>query len=151
MTKLYYVGPRVEITNHGIYYKKSKEDKYIYLKAALEILKDIDNDYEKQSSYVHYFENAALEEEILHHTFRHHESDIEEHINEEHDRYKQKIAHQIEYVQSLPHLTDIDKEVWIKNIEIMKEYRIQRAMNKMYYMHCIQYIVHLIQHKRIKK
>ena len=45
MSKLHYVGPRVEISHHGIKYKKSKEDKYVYLMAALELLKDIDNDY----------------------------------------------------------------------------------------------------------
>ena len=33
----------------------------------------------------------------------------------------------------------------------MKEYRIQRAMNKMYYIHCIQDIIQLIQYKSIKE
>ena len=33
----------------------------------------------------------------------------------------------------------------------MKEYRVQRAINKMYYMHCIQNIVQVIQHKKIKE
>ena len=51
----------------------------------------------------------------------------------------------------MPQLTDIDKEVWIRNIEIMKKYRVQRAINKMYYMHCIQNIVQVIHHKKIKE
>ena len=49
MSKLHYVGPRIEISHQGIVYKKSKEDKYIYLMAALEILKVIDNDYDKKT------------------------------------------------------------------------------------------------------
>ena len=151
MTKLYYVGPRVEITNQGIFYKKSKEDKYVYLMTALEILRDIDNDYEKQPSYIRHFQSGTLEEEKLHSVLQEHESDIEERIAEENDRYKQKIKHKIAYIKTLPQLTDTDKEVWINNIEIMKEYRMQRAINKMYYMHCIQDIVHLIQHKKIKE
>jgi len=32
----------------------------------------------------------------------------------------------------------------------MKDYRIQRAINKIYYMHCIKDIVHVIRHKNIK-
>ena len=151
MSKLHYVGPRVEITNRGIVYKRSKEDKYIYLVAALEILKDIDNDYEKRPSYVHYFKNHALQEKSMHTLLQQHEGDVEECISEECKKYKQKMQHEIERIKTLPYITDIDKEVWIKNIEIMKEYKMQRAMNKMYYMHCIQDIVKVIQHKKVKQ
>ena len=151
MSKLHYVGPRVEITNRGIVYKRSKEDKYIYLVAALEILKDIDNDYEKRHSYVHYFKNHSLQEKSMHTLLQQHEGDVEECISEECKKYKQKMQHEIERIKTLPYITDIDKEVWIKNIEIMKEYKMQRAMNKMYYMHCIQDIVKVIQHKKVKQ
>lgn len=151
MSKLHYVGPRVEISHHGISYKISKEDKYIYLTSALEILKDIDNDYEKKSSYSHSFDHKGLEEDNLHTVLQQYEGDIEECITDECKRYKEKIEHEIAYIQSIPHLTDIDKEVWIKNIEIMRAYKVQRAMNKMYYFHCIDDIVHLIQHKKIKE
>ena len=151
MSKLHYVGPRVEITNRGIVYKKSKEDKYIYLVAALQILKNIDNDYEKRTSYVHYFKDHALEENNMHTLLQQHEGDVDECISEECKKYKQKMQYEIERIKTLPHLTDIDKKVWIKNIEIMKEYKMQRAMNKMYYIHCIQDIVKVIHHKKIKE
>ena len=39
MSRVQYAGPKVEISNHGVKYNKSKEDKYIYLMVALEILK----------------------------------------------------------------------------------------------------------------
>ena len=151
MSKLHYVGPRVEISHHGINYKKSKEDKYIYLTSALEILKDIDNDYEKKPSYTHQFDNKKLlDEEILHSTLQAHEYDLQESIDNECRIYKDKIDHKIQYIRSIPSLSDIDKEVWIKNIELMKEYNIQRALNKMYYFHCIHDIAHLIRNKKIK-
>ena len=150
MSKLHYVGPRVEISNHGIFYKKSKEDKYIYLNAAFKILQNIDNDYEKKPSYNYLFSSKTLEKEYLHTILKHPKDDIKEYITKECEKYKQKIQHQIEYVKNLPHLTKIDKEVWIKNIEIMKEYKMQRAINKMYYMHCIEDIREVIRHKKIK-
>ena len=151
MSIVEYVGPRVEISHHGVAYRQSKEDKYIYLMSALEILKDIDNDYEIKPFYSHDFKHKKLEENNLHTILKYHENSFEEHIAEECEKYKQKIKHEIEFIQQIPHLTEIDKEVWIKNIEIMKEYRVQRAINKMYYMHCIQNIVQVIQHKKIKE
>lgn len=151
MSKAEYVGPRVEISNHGIVYKKSKEDKYVYLMVALEILKDIDNDYEKKPYYTHDFENKPFQEEELHTILKCYENDIEESVSQESEKYKQKIKHEIEHIQNLEHLADIDKEVWIKNIELMKDYRVQRAINKIYYMHCIQDIVHVIRQKKIRE
>ena len=147
MSKVQYVGPRVEISNQGITYRKAKEDKYVYLMVALKILKSIDNDYEKKQAYIHHFENKALEEEVLHTILKCYESGVEE----EGKNYELKMQQEIENIQNVPHLTDIDKEVWIKNIELMKVYRIQRAINKIYYIHCIQDIVHVIKHKKIKE
>ncbi len=151
MSKLHYVGPRVEISNHGVAYRRSKEDKYVYLMVALEILKGIDNDYEKQRSYSHDFENKALEEEMLHTLLKHHESGIEKKFKEEEKNYELKMLSKIEYVQNLPHLTDLDKEVWIRNIELMKAYTIQRAINKRYYIYCVRAISKVIRHKGIKE
>jgi hypothetical protein len=151
MSKLAYAGPRVEISHHGIVYRTSKEDKYVYLLVALEILKDIDNDYDKKTSYSHPFENRALNEDVLHSVLKCYESDFEEKIRVEYDHYLQKTENQIAYIQHLPHLTDVDKEVWTKNIELMKEYKLQRALNKIYYMHCIQNTSDVIRHKKIKE
>ena len=151
MSEVHYVGPRVEISNHGIVYKLSKEDKYIYLMVALEILKDIDNDYDKKPYYSHPFENKLLDEKDLHTILKYYEKNIEECVTEECEKYKEKMKHEIEFIQNQPYLADIDKEVWIKNIELMKDYRIQRAINKIYYMHCIKDITEVIKHKKIKE
>lgn len=151
MSEVHYVGPRVHISNHGIVYRQSKEDKYIYLMVALEILKDIDNDYDKKPYYSYPFENKLLNEKDLHTILKYYENDIEECVTEECERYKEKMKHEIEFIQNLPYLSDIDKEVWIKNIELMKDYRIQRVINKIYYMHCIKDITEVIKHKKIKE
>jgi len=118
--------------------------------SAVELLKDLDNDYVKKLSYSHSVENRKFEDEYIHGILEHYEASIDECITQECKQYKVKIEHEIAHIQTLPHLTDLDKEVWIKNIKIMKKYKIQRAINKMYYMHCIQDIVKIIHHKNIK-
>ncbi len=151
MLKVQYVGPRVEISNHGVAYRKAKEDKYVYLIVALEILKNIDNDTERKKLYSHDFESKVLEEEVLRSILKCHESGVEEKVKAEGHQYEQKMLQEIETIQNLPHLTDIDKEVWIKNIELMKVYRIQRAINKRCYIHCIQNIIEVIKDNNIKE
>jgi len=151
MLKVKYVGPHVDISQHGVSYKKDKEDKYVYLMVALEILQDIDNDYDKQSAYSHCFTIGKLDEETLHTVLQSYESDVEKHVEQEYKNYQKKIKHEISFVQGLSHLKDIEKEVWLKNIELMKNYRLQRAINKIYYEHCIENIRKLFIHKSIKE
>ena len=151
MSDLAYVGPKVEISNHGVVYRKDKEDKYVYLGVALEILKDIDNDYDKKSAYSHHFKSIKLAEEELHKILSKYENELDQSIREECNRFEDKIAHEIAFVQNLKKLSNIDKEVWIKNIEIMREYRIKRERNKMYYTHCIEDIVTVIKDKKLKE
>ncbi|MEA2047996.1 MAG: hypothetical protein U9O64_06050 [Campylobacterota bacterium] len=151
MLKVEYVGPRVEVSNHGVFYRRSKEDKYLYLGAALEILKNIDNDYSQKSSYSRNVDNIDFEEENLHKTLQYYDNAFETSIREEYKKYSDKIEHQIQYIKSMSSLTDMDKQVWIKNIELMKGYKVKRAVNKIYYMHCIQNIVCIIMDKKIKQ
>lgn len=49
--KIKYAGPRPQISHHGVSFKDGKEDKYVYLMIALQILKAIDKDYEEKKSY----------------------------------------------------------------------------------------------------
>jgi hypothetical protein len=151
MLKVKYVGPRVEVSHHGIHYKKDKEDKYVYLMVALEILKDIDNDYEKQVAYSHCFEKHTLDESEVHTILKKYEEDVETHAHAEYTRYEEKIAHELAFVKGLATLSTLEKDVWMKNIELMKSYRLQRAINKIYYEHCIKNIRELIIHKKIKE
>ena len=151
MLKVRYVGPHVDISQHGVSYKKEKEDKYVYLMVALEILQDIDNDYEQQASYSHCFTIGKLNEDTLHAVLQSYEADVEKRVEQEYEKYQKKIAHEIDFVQGLPHLKEIEKEVWIKNIELMKAYRLQWIINEIYYEHCIENIRKLIIHKGIKE
>lgn len=150
MFKVQYAGPKVEISNHGIQYRDTKEDKYVYLVVALEILQGIDNDYEGKESYTHHFENKVLDEEALHKILKSYENTLEETVDKEEKEYELMIDHEIEHIRNMTHLADMDKKVWIKNIEIMRSYRIQREINKIYYGHCIQDIVNVIKNKEIK-
>lgn len=152
MFKVQYAGPKVEkISHQGVKYTDAKEDKYVYLMAALEILQGIDNDYAQKASYNHHFVNKELKDEVIHKILTSYENQLEERVEEEERDYELIIDHEIECVQNLLHLTDVDREVWIKNIELMKPYRIQRQINKIYYGHCIQDIVSVIKCQGIKE
>jgi len=151
MLPIKYVGPRPIISQHGITYKEGKEDKYIYLTTALEILRDINFNYEDKKSYSHPIHTKPITTKQMEILLKDYESQLEQHILDEKNRYEQKIQQEIQDVQHHQYLSDIDKEVWINNIKLMKDYRIQRAINKIYYMHCINDIKKVILREHLKE
>ena len=48
-------------------------------------------------------------------------------------------------------IDDIEKDTFLSNLESMKEYKIQRATNKIFYFYCIESIVKIIATNKIKK
>jgi len=149
--KIKYAGLRPIISQHGISYKEGKEDKYVYLLTALEILQDIDNDFEVKKSYIKYISKNNLEEKQFHSILQKYDIHLEDEANEEIQNYKEKIKLEIKKVNEMKTITQIEKDVWCNNINLMSSYRIQRAINKIYYFHCINDIKTIIRHKRIKE
>jgi hypothetical protein len=150
MYSVHYCGPKVEISHHGVTFLTNKEDKYIYLAPALEILKDLDNDFTVHASQTYTYTDAPLDEHVLKQVLSSYEPKIENHIEEELTQCKAKIRHEQEFVESLPQLDILERETWLKNITLMQPYRLQRTINKLYYEHIIDAIATKIIQNKIK-
>ena len=146
-----YAGPRPTISHHGIEFKDGKEDKYVYLMIAIQILKAIDKDYEDNKSYSYDTTTKRVKDDVILETMHTYEPTLEEDVAKEEESYELKINEEIEHIKERDNLQDIEKRAWIKNLEIMKRYRIQRAVNKIYYMHCIEEIKEIIKREEIKE
>jgi len=151
MFKIQYAGPRPVISQHGILYKDSKEDKYVYLVSALNILYAIDHDYTNRHSYSSIPHIDILQESKIHKKLQEYDTHLEDEVKEEEKRYEEKIKLEIKNVQNHHFLNDDEKNAWIENIKLMKDYRIQRAINKIYYEHCIEDIAKIIKKQKIKE
>ena len=149
--KLHYTGPKPVISQHGVFFKNGKEDKYIYLKLAVRVLLAIDKDYNKQDKYETYIkDHDNLTDEKVLEILKTYEPDLEKHVENEEKRYEKHIDTMIEEVKDTL-LTDEEKSIWIKNINIMRPYMIQREINKLYYIHCIKAIKEIIHKDRISE
>jgi len=146
-----YVGPRPVISHHGIDFKDGKEDKYVYLKVGIQILKAIDKDYDEHSSYRYDIENKDLSDDEILEVMKTYEPNLHDDTLKEIAGYKEHLSSEIEQINQRAYLKDVEKQIWINNLEIMKDYRVQRAVNKIYYMHCINNIKDVINRERIKE
>jgi hypothetical protein len=58
--KLVYTGLKPVVNAHGISFKEGKEDKFIYLPFAVDILNAINHDYEQKRVYSHELNNKVF-------------------------------------------------------------------------------------------
>jgi uncharacterized protein YbcI len=65
--------------------------------------------------------------------------------------YEQHLNQEIKDIQLKDNLNIIEKDIFIKNLQLMYDYRLQRAKNKIFYHHIIETIVETIHNHNIKK
>ena len=139
--KLEYAGLKPVINEHGVSFKDGKEDKFIYLSFAIDILNAIDHTYEQKKKYSHQLNTNTLSpNEILDVLLNFH-PDLEEVMNKEIDSYTKHLNSEEEAVNNRTILSKIEKEIFIANLKLMRKYKTQRAKNKIFYFHCIETIV----------
>jgi len=149
--KIKYAGPRPIISQHGIFYKNGKEDKYNYLMTALELLHAIDHNYKDRKFYSTYISRKQLKEKQFHTILQRYDADLETEVEQEVQRYEKQIEDELKHIQTLKNISQIEKDVWCENIKLMSSYRIQRAINKIYYFHTIDDIKKIIKKQHIKE
>lgn len=148
--KLEYAGLKPIISEHGISFKDGKEDKFKYLKYAAELLEAFDHEYKRKTNYSHELkENRLTANEILNIILKFHPN-IEESMNEQINSYLKHLDQEEEDVLNRTSLSELEKEAFVNNLKIMRDYKIQRAKNKIFYFQCIETIVELIIEHEIK-
>ena len=149
--ELKYVGLKPVISEHGISFKDGKEDKYVYLSFAIDILIALDHNYVHDVKYSHTVNEQRLApNEILEILLKSHPN-LENTMDEEISAYMIHLDKKKEDINNQTHLSEIEKQTYIANLRIMRDYLIQRAKNKIFYIHCIDTIAQSIIHHKIKE
>ena len=149
--KLEYAGLKPVISEHGVSFKDGKEDKFIYLSFAVDMLNAINHTYEQKKKYSHQLNETPLKpNEILDVLLKFH-PDLEETMNQEIESYVKHLDSEEEAVRNRINLSEIEKDTFIANLKLMRNYKTQRAKNKIFYFHCIETIVETIIKYKIKE
>lgn len=149
--KVEYAGKKPVINEKGVFFKEGKEDKFIYLTFAIDILNALNHSYENKKVYSSEINHKDLSpNEILDIILKFHPK-LEETMNKEIDSYLIHLDKEENEIKERNSLCDIEKDTYISNLRLMRDYKIQRAKNKIFYFHCIETIVELILEHKIKE
>lgn len=132
--KIKFAGPKVIFSRRGVDFDNNKEDKYVYLNIAIQIFKAFEHDYTPGEKYVYNSSTKRLTDseilDFIRATFQNHNKLLEEAKEEASNFFKQE-KEQAQKHQAL--ISEEEFNSWIKNIELMKDYTIQRHFNKNIY------------------
>lgn len=138
MLELKYIGPKPIISHTGVEFDNNKKDKYVYLSIAVELVKALNHDYFEDKIYTYEASNKTLDAKELFDEVKKICPDIEELMKKQKETIEQEIEHDLKRAQENTVLDEASKEVLHNNISIMRDYLIQRSINKCVY-YCVVY------------
>ena len=149
--KFEYVGFKAQISHQGVYFKKGKDDKYIYLPFVYEILESINHNYDSNKSHSSNIKIDSSNIDKLYNKALNYYPNLAGDINKKLEEFKVKLDEEIEEIKNNKFLNELDKKAYISNLDIMRNYKIKRAKNKIFYYYCIYAIANNIKDKKLKE
>lgn len=146
---LKYVGPKPIISHTGIEFDNNKEDKFVYLNIVVQLLKSLNHKYITDKVYNYQADTSRLSNEDLYNELRRFCPKIEDKMAEENKEICKSIKHDLQRANENKLLKDQDKETLVNNINIMKDYCIQRAINKSIYYCAVDELAELVKEDHI--
>ncbi|WP_416768693.1 hypothetical protein ACM66T_01380 [Sulfurimonas sp. ST-25] len=148
--KLTYAGPKPLISHSGIVFDRKKEDKYRYIPFAVSLLLALDHDYTSSQNYTYTPDRKHYSDEELLRVIAAHcptaqteaarlRSEKAARLDEELRRLDGSLSHPAEA-----------RSVLRTNLLLMRDYRLQRTVNKSLYYSAAGALVTLVAAKRLR-
>lgn len=142
---LKYAGPKPLISAHGITFDLNKDDKFIYLSIVAELIQALNHEYEGGKRYTYLTSNKPMDTDRILEVIRQNDPSLDQEIKDRQIIVEQEIADELERATTNRVLCDEECSVLIKNIELLRTYRINRSINKTVYYSGITSLAHIIQ------
>ncbi|WP_418180726.1 hypothetical protein ACNSOL_01260 [Aliarcobacter lanthieri] len=149
--KLEYIGFRPIISQNGISFKQGKDDKFIYLPYVYEIINALSNNYEANKNHSYNIKIGSDNISKLYNKILDNFSNLDEDIEKKLTSYEKHLDLELENIENRTNLSDIEKEIYKTNLNLMRDYRIKRAKNKIFYYYSVLAIAETIKNNKIKE
>ncbi|WP_310440508.1 hypothetical protein [Sulfuricurvum sp.] len=148
---LKYAGPKPLISAHGVTFDLNKEDKFIYLSIVAELIQALNHDYVDGERYTYLTSKKPLDTDSIINLIRLNDPLLDQEIQDRQKIAEQEIEEELEHAHSNRVLCEEESNVLVKNIELLRDYRIRRSINKTVYYSGITSLAHIIQKGHIDR
>jgi len=128
-----YVGPKPLISKTGISFDSQYDDRYTYLNITVQLLKALDHDYFDNKTYQYAVESNRLRDDDIVDGLKTYCGDLEKAVQTSVAQEEKTIKDELQRAKANKNISEIEREALMKNISIMKSYRLQYATNEKLY------------------
>ncbi|OQX58838.1 MAG: hypothetical protein B5M52_04580 [Helicobacteraceae bacterium 4484_230] len=147
--QLKFVGPKPIITQTGITFDNNKEDRFIYLNIAVQLLTAFNNDRLDNKVYTYDVQNRRLSNEEIIEGVRKYCDDIDDIVEIYKKHAEAEIENNLKHASENMLISDKERSALIKNINMMSDYIIQRSVNKAVYFRVIKALTEELKKEKI--
>jgi len=148
--QLQYAGPKPIISHTGIEFDNNKEDKHVYLNIVIQLIKSLQKENLRGSSYKYKADTRRLSNDELLSELKKYCLDIEALVKKENHNVENEIQHNLQRADESESLNEEARSTLHNNIEIMHDYLIQRSINKAIYYCAIEKLAQVISMAHIQ-
>ncbi|UFS62795.1 hypothetical protein LOH54_01395 [Sulfurimonas sp. HSL-3221] len=148
--KLTYAGPKPLISHSGIVFDRKKEDKYRYIPFIVSLLLALDHDYTSSQNYTYTPDRKHYSDEELLRIIAAHCQNAKTEAQRRLSDKAAELDEELRRVQSALSLSAEARAVLRTNLMLMRDYRLQRTVNKSFYYSAAAALVTLVAAKRLR-
>ena len=148
--QLTYAGPKPMISHTGIVFDIKKKDKYSYLQSAVQLLKALDQEYFEEQSIVYTTEDRLYSDQELRQIIMDYCPSAEAEAEAWVQRRTKLIDAEYASAEKNGRLNTEERTALIGNLRLMRDYRLQRSINKSFYYSAIYVLASLVVRKHIR-
>lgn len=146
---LKYAGPKPMISQTGITFDHNKEDKFVYMSFVVELITALDHPYIDDQRYVYTPPALITDTDEMLTLFKTYDPSLMQEIEERKKIMEEEIDDQIEREKNNRLLLPEERDVYVKNIQLLRQYRINRAINKTVYYSGVNSLANIIHRGHI--
>jgi len=147
--KIKFVGSKPIITQTGITFNNNKDDKFVYLNISVQLLKAFKVESITHKVYTYDTKNKRLNNDEIYDSILHYCPDVKEVIEAHQQHAQTEVDNDIDRAKNTMLLGEDERMTLVKNITIMRDYVIQRAVNKAVYYRVINEIASELKKEKI--
>ena len=144
-----YVGPKPVISKSGITFASEYDDRYTYLNILIQLLYALDKEDFEDKTYQYAVDSKRLNDEELIAGLQHFCGNLDDVISESIAIENAEINSELKHVQESSSMPATEKEALVKNLEVMRNYRLQYATNETLYNCAVRALADLIKKEHI--
>ncbi|MBU1642115.1 hypothetical protein KKE54_02030 [bacterium] len=144
-----YVGPKVLISSRGISFDRKKRDKYIYLNSLLQLMQAIDREYVEDKIYTYTTARRQLGSRAIIDALRPYCHDIEALMAKAQYEGESYVEATLARARGSIVLNAEEIRALVNNINLMRDYNIQRHINKSLFYGVVQMFIDRMKQSRI--